>query len=698
LTLEFVMYMQAPDGEYYNFVTDTGGTVNVDGPTSYKDWGWWAARGQWALARGVAVFAERDAQFAARLTESYRRGEAALDAAIGEVGRYEEVHGERLPGWLIKDGTDVSALALLGLAEYHAADPNPTTRRLAFALGQGVAEARLGDARTYPFGLRPSTLHSPGYWHGWGAHTVEALARAGEVFGRDDWLRAAAAEADTWFTRLVVTGPIREIGVLPRRYDQIAYAQNMLVSGFAALADATGDDEYRRLAGLAAAWFFGDNPPGVAMYDPESGRVFDGINGANELMVNRNAGAESTIEGLLALLAVADDPVAAPLLDAVGGAASRPLVVEAEQGVAVSGDPGYELGEWTGEAYYSGGHYRTLGGGDAIELAVVVAAADDYDVYAAHERRAAASRDTTVTAVPAPSTVTIDGELDEWGDVAWIAVDEREQILRGAAAWPGPEEASFSAAITWDDAAIHVAADVRALGHRQDGMGADVWDGDALWLYLDTTGTGTRIDAKLTLAETPDGPQVWNWVAGGFHPDATLAWQATPTGYVYEASIPWRSLHRDPPAPGDTLGFDAGIGFAGGFINWTGTDPDTPGNLAPLQVVDERPAPDVSATDDADHGAGLRVELVGLTGTLATVTSPDRDHLWLDRVLGPVALGAGEHRIVVSSTASDPAAESVVDALWLHPVRPAKEWTLGDGTTLRLELDTATGQRTWTER
>ncbi|GAC1659391.1 MAG: extracellular solute-binding protein [Candidatus Elarobacter sp.] len=47
------------------------------------------------------------------------------------------------------------------------------------------------------------------------------------------------------------------------------------------------------------------------MYDEQTGRTFDGINGPDSAQVNRNAGAESTIESLLALQRVAGNPDAA---------------------------------------------------------------------------------------------------------------------------------------------------------------------------------------------------------------------------------------------------------------------------------------------------------------------------------------------------------------------------------------------------
>ena len=58
-------------------------------------------------------------------------------------------------------------------------------------------------------------------------------------------------------------------------------------------------------------WFLGANAAGTAIYDEATGRGLDGIDQPSGKGVNRNAGAESTIESLLALGAVAAEPEAA---------------------------------------------------------------------------------------------------------------------------------------------------------------------------------------------------------------------------------------------------------------------------------------------------------------------------------------------------------------------------------------------------
>lgn len=699
LLLETVMYLQTSDGDYHNFLRDRTGTINEDGPTSYEDWGWWAARGQRALARGYAVFREVDPALAARLREAYERGEGALERALDELSPTTgSLHGVRQPAGLLKGGTDVSGLALLGLAEWYEAEPNDATRQLAFRLGQAVAESRAGDALTYPFGLRPSTTSSTAFWHAWGGHDVEALALAGRVLDRGDWIANARTQADAWYGRLLSGGMIREIGVLPRRYDQIAYGQTPMVLGFKALWQATSDERYRRLAGLSAAWFLGDNRAGTLMYDETTGRGFDGLAGANELRVNRNSGAESTIEALLALLAVADDPVASAYLTARseeppnGG-----VVVEAERGTTASGAPRYGLQDWTGEAFYSGGHYEALGVGDSLAVPFAIDVAGAYDLYLAHLRQAPTVRRLDIEAVRADAAPTMDGDPADWPETAPIAIGSVKQVLRGAAAWPGPERASMEVRLAWDADNLYVFADVRDPDHNQTGTGPDVWRGDAVWLYLDTTGGGSRIDVKLTLAQTPSGPQVWDWVGQGFLPRATLAWSESDAGYRYEAALPWDSLHRREGAAGATLGLEAGMGFAGGFIDWTGTDPDTAANLAPLTLVDKlTEIPETEQRDPRPDAVALAVELDGQAiSTLPQRTSPDRDYLWLDHLAGPVELAAGAHEFGLSYVGRDPLGESVVDGLWLIPRPLQRTWLLADGSEVGIRLDPVSGVLHW---
>ena len=82
---------------------------------------YWLARTIWALGEGYAAFRSSDPAFA-------RSCRPASSSAIGAVnrecldryGQYLDIDGQRTPAWLIADGADASAEAVLGLAAYVA--------------------------------------------------------------------------------------------------------------------------------------------------------------------------------------------------------------------------------------------------------------------------------------------------------------------------------------------------------------------------------------------------------------------------------------------------------------------------------------------------------------------------------------------------------------------------------------------------
>jgi hypothetical protein len=67
------------------------------------------------------------------------------------------------------------------------------------------------------------------------------------------------------------------------------------------------------MAGEIASWFFGNNLAEAQMYFPSSGICYDGINSQNE--INKNSGAESTIEALLTLLAIEQNSISKKVLN-----------------------------------------------------------------------------------------------------------------------------------------------------------------------------------------------------------------------------------------------------------------------------------------------------------------------------------------------------------------------------------------------
>ena len=150
----------------------------------------------------------------------------------------------------------------------------------------------------------------------WGNGQTQALAELGRILNDSTMTASAMREADGWYFRLLCEGFAKEMDVRDpasrREYEQIAYGVRPMAVGLLRLYEATGKGVYLHMAGLAAAWLLGNNPVGEPMYDPESGRGYDGISAEQGL--NKNSGAESTIEALLTLTEVEKYPEALKFL------------------------------------------------------------------------------------------------------------------------------------------------------------------------------------------------------------------------------------------------------------------------------------------------------------------------------------------------------------------------------------------------
>ena len=89
---------------------------------SDSDASYWLARTIWALGEGYAAFEDVDPAFAAFLRD---RLELSIDAVDRQVldryGDHLDIDGEPAPAWLIADGADATAEAVLGLSAYVAA-------------------------------------------------------------------------------------------------------------------------------------------------------------------------------------------------------------------------------------------------------------------------------------------------------------------------------------------------------------------------------------------------------------------------------------------------------------------------------------------------------------------------------------------------------------------------------------------------
>jgi hypothetical protein len=358
-----VLWMQ-PDGTLNPSPTPREEPDPSDSGASY-----WLARAVWALGEGYAAFRDTDPAFAAFLRERMELAVGALDRQVlTRYGQYQVVDGARVPAWLVVDGADATSEAVLGLSAYVRVTGSRPARTALAELATGIAAMGDGGTGVWPYGAILPWALSRSLWHAWGAQMPTALANAATVLHEPRLLRPAVADTASFTPRLLTaTGPIN--GWLPTPIDgsQIAYGADARVQSLLAVSVAAHAIGLRLAAGVAAGWFFGQNPAGVAMYNPSTGATNDGV--AADGTVNLNSGAESTIHGLLSMEVLDANPDVALIARASATVVHRDAqrTIEAEAGQlsgpasVVAADPA-----WTGESQWSGGAYVQLTPGSQL--------------------------------------------------------------------------------------------------------------------------------------------------------------------------------------------------------------------------------------------------------------------------------------------------------------------------------------------
>ncbi|MEV0289829.1 hypothetical protein AB0H36_37355 [Kribbella sp. NPDC050820] len=363
--LRGLTYLQSPNGNVVLWMQPDG-TLNPSAePVELPDPSdsgpsYWLARTVWALGEGYAAFRRVDRGFAEFLRD---RLELALAALVRQVlvryGEWHIVDGRRVPAWLIVNGADATSEAVLGLTAYVRAGGSARARRALTQFASGIAAMSAGSSREWPFRALLPWGESIAVWHAWGAQMPSALAAAASVVGTP----VGPAIGDTaGFTPLLLTAGGPDNGWLPAPIDrtQIAYGVDARLQGLLAVGLAGT----RQVAAFVAAWYFGANRAGEAMYDAATGRTYDGISGDG--VINRNSGAESTIHGQLSMLALDANPALAALAQQLGAgplARSGLQVVEGES--ASGGTVVTPPSAWTGESQWSNGSYVALTSGSS---------------------------------------------------------------------------------------------------------------------------------------------------------------------------------------------------------------------------------------------------------------------------------------------------------------------------------------------
>lgn len=305
----FLLYMYAENGYFYNFMFEDG-RINTTHINSEAKPAWWTWRAMWGL------------------TEMYKLEATVLDSLKLRVKPVMDTVVQRmtmfcpppidtvvideliLPKCFTESmGADQAGDMLHGLINYHSLFQDTVTTQLITHLSTLITQMQFGTKDQAPYGAIMSWQN---IWHAWGNGQAAALIKAGQHFDQPAWSAAGIGEVKNFHPFLLQNEMWNEFKIHPaeegykisdqKPFPQIAYGLEPMIMAALEAYKVTGDTVYARTAGELGCWFFGKNKAGLSMYDPATGRGYDGLTSEKE--INRNAGAESTIESLLAIQAL----------------------------------------------------------------------------------------------------------------------------------------------------------------------------------------------------------------------------------------------------------------------------------------------------------------------------------------------------------------------------------------------------------
>ena len=308
---EFVLQLQAEDGDrgagYFSNFLWPDGSINKTFKTSVAEPNFWSWRAMWHLTHVYTYYQKTDRILAGRIqTATQKLIVVMLRDFLGKPKAFKRVRGVRVPDWLpFGSGSDQAAIMLLSLLAIHQQTPNADLLKLIDLLGEGIIAMQYGGPGQYPYG---AILSYENTWHAYASDQAYALLRVGKALNKPAWQAAARREIDNFYPYLLKQGLLESFvveqtgngikAVSTNRFSQIAYSVRPMIWAALEAYDQTKNTKYADMAAQFTGWFLGKNPAGVVMYDRTTGRGYDGI--GTSAVVNRNSGAESTIESLWA--------------------------------------------------------------------------------------------------------------------------------------------------------------------------------------------------------------------------------------------------------------------------------------------------------------------------------------------------------------------------------------------------------------
>lgn len=317
----FVLYMQAKNGFFYNFIWKDY-TIDSTYKTSIAHPDWWSWRAIWFLTEAHNFLLKHDSAFAktleAPITRSVNTAEEWLIPYFKNTT--SDFGGLTLPDFLpYNNAADQAAILAIGLTNYYKYSPSDKLEKIIEKLCEGITYMQAGSETEPPHFAFLSWRNT---WHEWGNSQAYALMKAAKLFHKPQYVWSAIKEVKYFYPYLLKRKNINSFEiekinksnkmVKEEQFAQIAYGIRPMVWAALNAYQITKEKKYAETAAELACWLLGKNVAGIKMYHPETGVCFDGIISPSE--VNKNSGAESTIESLLTLQRIEQYPAAANIV------------------------------------------------------------------------------------------------------------------------------------------------------------------------------------------------------------------------------------------------------------------------------------------------------------------------------------------------------------------------------------------------
>ncbi len=312
--IRFILEMQSDNGYFYNFLFP-GDSINTTGSTSNNGPHWWSWRALQTLTEAAPLLKKIDTQLALGMDKAVNKLVERIKIDLVKIPLTTKlVSGITVPQWLpAGSATDQSAIIIIGLIPYCKVTMDTLITSYVKKLADGIVMMQQGSASQFPYSC---FLSWENVWHAYGSDQAYALFKAADFFKDSTYSQKALQEVADFYPWLLKNGFKSSFSLSKKgggfeildeqEYAQIAYGIRPMVFAAAEAYRITGKEKYGDIAGNIAAWLVGKNETGEIIYDVVTGRCYDGIIGKDS--INKNSGAESTIEALLTLQMVEKVP------------------------------------------------------------------------------------------------------------------------------------------------------------------------------------------------------------------------------------------------------------------------------------------------------------------------------------------------------------------------------------------------------